>query len=66
MKNRGLTAVDIFLFNDSRSTKGEEMHIYRVLEDIKDDAPTTSKYDNKIINIKTPNVVMLFSNRQPD
>ena len=62
MKNRGLTAIDIFLFN----TKGEEMNIYRVLEDIKDGAATTSKYDNKIIKFKTPNVVMVFSNRQPD
>ena len=66
LKNRGLTAIDIFLFNDSRSTKGEEMNIYRVLEDIKDGAATTSKYDNKIIKFKTPNVVMVFSNRQPD
>ena len=66
LKNRGLTGIDIFLFNDSRSTKGEEMNIYRVLEDIKDGAATTSKYDNKIIKFKTPNVVMVFSNRQPD
>ena len=66
LKNRGLTAIDIFLFNDSRSTKGEEMNIYRVLEDIKDGAATSSKYDNKIIKFKTPNVVMVFSNRQPD
>ena len=66
LKNRGLTTTDIFLFNDSRSTKGEEMNIYRVLEDIKDGAATTSKYDNKIIRFKTPNIVMVFSNRQPD
>lgn len=66
LKNRGLTTIDIFLFNDSRSTKGEEMNIYRVLEDIKDGAATASKYDNKIIKFKTPNIVMVFSNRQPD
>ena len=42
------------------------MNIYRVLEDIKDGAATTSKYDNKIIRFKTPNVVMVFSNKQPD
>ena len=66
LKNRGLTTIDIFLFNDSRSTKGEEMNIYRILEDIKDSAATASKYDNKIIKFKTPNVVMVFSNRKPD
>ena len=66
LKNRGLTTVDIFMFNDSRSTKGEEMNIYRVLEDIKDGAATTSKYDNKVIKFKTPNTVMVFSNKQPN
>ncbi len=62
LKKRGLTTIDIFLFNDSRSTKGEEMNIYRVLEDIKDGAATTSKYDSKVIKFKTPNIVMV-SNR---
>ena len=66
LKKRGLTAIDIFLFNDSRSTKGEEMNIYRVLEDIKDGAATTSKYDSKVIKFKTPNIVMVFSNKQPN
>ena len=66
LRKRGLTVMDIFLFNDSRSTKGEEMNIYRVLEDIKDGAATTSKYDNKVIKFKTPNTVMVFSNKQPN
>ena len=53
LKKRGLTAIDIFLFNDSRSTKGEEMNIYRVLEDIKDGAATTSKYTTvKLLNLR--------------
>ena len=66
LMKRGLTSIDIFLFNDSRSTKGEEMNIYRVLEDIKDGAATTSKYNNKVIKFKTPNTVMIFSNKQPN
>ena len=66
LKKRGLTTIDIFLFNDSRSTKGEEMNIYRVLEDIKDGAATTSKYDSKVIKFKRPNIVMVFSNKQPN
>ena len=40
------------------------MNIYRVLEDIKDGAATTSKYDSKVIKFKTPNIVMVFSNKQ--
>ena len=36
------------------------------LANIKDRAATTSKYDNKIIKFKTPNIVMVFSNRKPD
>ena len=66
LMKRGLASIDIFLFNDSRSTKGEEMNIYRVLEDIKDGAATTSKYNNKVIKFKTPNTVMIFSNKQPN
>ena len=66
LTKRGLSSIDIFLFNDSRSTKGEEMNIYRVLEDIKDGAATTSKYNNKVIKFKTPNTVMIFSNKQPN
>ena len=42
------------------------MNIYRVLEDIKDGAATTSKYNNKVIKFKTPNTVMIFSNKQPN
>ena len=57
--------MDIFLFNDSRSIMGEEVNMYRILEDIKDGAATTSKYDNQVIKFKTPNIVMVFSNSPP-
>ena len=66
LQKRSITTVDIFLFNDSRSIKGDEPNIYRILEDIKDGAATTSKYDNKIIKFKTPNFVVVFSNSQPN
>ena len=66
LKNRPLSAIDIFLFNDSRSIAAGNFDIYRILEDIKDGAATTSKYDNKIIKFKTPNHVMVFSNSLPD
>ena len=65
LKKRSISTVDIFLFNDSRSIMGEEVNMYRILEDIKDGAATTSKYDNQVIKFKTPNIVMVFSNSRP-
>ena len=41
-------------------------NMYRILEDIKDGATTTSKYGNQRINFKTPNFVMVFSNSWPN
>ena len=66
LKKRSLSSIDIFLFNDSRSVSGEEINLYRILEDIKDGQATTSKYDNDNIRFKTPNTVMIFSNQYPN
>ena len=67
LKKRGLSSVNIFLFNDARSTKGDEnVNMYRILEDIKDGAATSSKYDSQVIKFKTPNIVMEFSNVRPN
>ena len=65
LKKRSLGSIDIFLFNDARSMAGEELNLYRILEDIKDGQATTSKYDNDNIRFKTPNIVMVFSNQYP-
>ena len=66
LKKRTLGTIDIFLFNDSRSVSGEDLNLYRILEDLKDGQATTSKYDNDNIRFKTPNTVMVFSNHYPD
>ena len=66
LKKRSLGGVDIFLFNDSRSVSGEELNMYRILEDIKDGQATASKYDNDNIRFKTPNTLMVFSNGYPN
>ena len=66
LKKRSLGTIDIFLFNDSRSVSGEDLNLYRILEDIKDGHATTSKYDNDNIRFKTPNTVMVFSNQYPN
>ena len=65
LMKRSLATSDIFLFNDSRSVSGEEINLYRILEDIKDGQATASKYDNNNIRFKTPNIVMVFSNDYP-
>ena len=66
LQKRTLATVDIFLFNDARSVMGKDRGMYRILEDIKDGAATTSKYNNRIIKFKTPNHVVIFSNSMPD
>ena len=66
LKKRTLGTIDIFLFNDTRSVSGEDINLYRILEDIKDGQATTSKYDNENIRFKTPNTVIIFSNHYPD
>ena len=66
LKKLPLATIDIFLFNDVRSVSGEDLNLYRLLEDIKDGQATTSKYDNDNIQFKTPNTVMIFSNKYPN
>ena len=65
LKKQCLGTANIFLFNDARSVTGEEINLYRILEDIKDGQATASKYDNTNIRFKTPNTVMVFSNGYP-
>ena len=65
LKKRSLGSIDIFLFNDTRPVSGEELNLYRILEDIKDGQATASKYDNDNLLFKTPNTVMIFSNMYP-
>ena len=57
-----LATADIFLFNLGKSLKNYEEVNYEMLEDLKDGDAFTEKYDSHKIKIKTPNVVMVFSN----
>ena len=62
LTRRPLQTTDIFLFNDARS---EDTHVnYTVLEYLKDGCATASKYGSNVIKFKTPNIVVVFSNRQ--
>ena len=66
LQKRTFASIDIFLFNDARSISGEDLNMYRILEDIKDGQATASKYNNEIIRMKTPNILMVFSNKLPN
>ena len=60
-----LSSIDTFLFNDARSGQSE-MRCYEVLENIKDGRAIASKYASDIVRFHTPNVVIVFSNADPD
>ena len=60
-----LSTADIFLFNIGKAKKVGETVNYEVLEDLKDGAAFSSKYNSQQLKIKTPNVVIVFSNEKP-
>ena len=61
-----LSTADIFLFNIGKAKKVGEVVNYEVLEDLKDGAAFSSKYNSQQLKIKTPNIVIVFSNEKPD
>ena len=66
LSKQSLATVDIFLFNLGKSKQKFDVVNYEVLEDLKDGAAFASKYNSQQLKIKTPNVVMVFSNEKPD
>ena len=65
VRKQPLSTLDTFMFNDARSGL-RETRCYDVLENIKDGRSIASKYSSEIIQFKTPNVVIVFSNADPD
>ena len=61
-----LTTADIFLFNIGKSVDTLSEINYDMLEGIKDGKLFTSKYDSQRLKIRVPNVVMVFSNDEPN
>ena len=61
-----LATTDIFLFNIARSKNECEEINYKILEDLKDGDAFADKYDSQLLKIKSPNVVMVFSNDMPE
>ena len=61
-----LSTLDTFMFHDKRSGSLSEKRCYDVLENIKDGRSIASKHSSEIIQMKTPNFVIFFSNGEPD
>ena len=66
LTKQSLATTDIFLFNLGKSKKKSDVVNYEVLEDLKDGDAFASKYNSQQLKIKTPNVVVVFSNEKPD
>ena len=64
LTKRNFSLVDVFLFNIPRSFNEQEIP-YTLLEDIKDGYSLSTKYDSKQIKFRTPNIVVIFSNKEP-
>ena len=60
-----LATADIFLFNIARSNNVFEEINYKILEDLKDGDAFAEKYNSQTLKVKSPNVVMVFSNETP-
>ena len=56
---------DIFLFNVARS-EYLDTEQYKILEKIKDGEALDGKYMSRQLNFKQPNVLMVFSNSEPE
>ena len=65
LSKRPLQTTDIFLFNDTRAADHNWQN-YEVLEHIKDGSAVSSKYNSSVLTFKTPNLLIVFSNNQPN
>ena len=64
MSRCALATTDMFLFNHQRCVSSEEC-CYSLLEMIKDGYASAPKFQGALLRIKTPNLVIVFSNREP-
>ena len=64
LSKRVVSLIDIFIFNIPRSFSSDDVP-YNLLEQLKDGQAFSTKYDSKVLRIKTPNVVLVFANYEP-
>ena len=56
--------IEMFIFNVSRGVWQNDIP-YQLLEQIKDGRTISTKYNSKILQFKSPNIVLIFSNQAP-
>ena len=66
LSKQPLSTADIFLFNIGKAKTKTDVVNYEVLEDLKDGDAFAAKYHSQQLKIRTPNVVMVFSNERPN
>jgi len=64
MSRCALETTDIFLFNHQRCVPSEDC-CYSLLEMIKDGYASAPKFHGSLLRIKKPNLIIVFSNRDP-
>ena len=65
LSKRIVSIIDLFIFNVPRSFNIIDFP-YGILEEIKDANVASTKYDGSILELKTPNIVLVFSNEAPE
>ena len=65
LSKRPSTTTYIFIFNDGRASL-DVKPCYSVLEAIKDGTAINGKYQSEVVRFKTPHVVIVFPNVDPD
>ena len=60
-----LSLIDVFIFNIPRCFSVTNVP-FSLLENLKDGEAISLKYDSKTLSFKTPNIVIIFSNKWPD
>ena len=61
-----LATADIFLFNIPKSVDTSTEINHEMLESIKDGKLFSSKYNSQRIKVNTPNIIIVFSNDEPN
>ena len=65
LSKRIVSLIDLFIFNVPRSYFMDDFP-YGMLEELKDGNALSTKYESSILELNTPNIVVVFSNEAPE
>ena len=65
LSKRIVSLIDWFIFNVPRCFYFDDIP-YHMLEEIKDGKAVSTKYESSILDLNTPNIVVVFSNERPE